>query len=196
MLATEAVASKPPRLDDHWVARKWPELWKLFKFGVIGIVGAVPEVVAQMVLPYAYRAMGVTWLPQALHNLVAYMAEDRIGFSPAALVWGAVTANFIGQGIAFVLNRKTTFRANSNAALSTFWALVVAVLLILSNGVLIPACQSFVAWAFPSLEDGTVLLLGKMLSMPIPMIWVYPANRFIVHRVRKPKQENAMEEAD
>jgi len=181
------------RLDDHKLARSHGELWKFIKFILIGILGAAPEIVAQMVLIEAFK--GITWLPKSMiFDLIANNVPPKEGYPLAALVYASILSTFIGQAIAFVLNRKATFHADSNVTLSTFLALLVAALLIVSNGALTPALTGLVG-IIPVVSRSKfwVNLLGKLLSMGVPMVWVYPANRFIVHRVRKPQQEKAEE---
>ena len=74
-------------------------------------------------------------------------------------------STFVGYAVAFILNRKITFHADANPFVST----VLYVLMVI-----------FTIWA-----KG---IIGPLIGMAIPTVWTYPCNRFIIHRKKKPVQ--------
>jgi len=129
-------------------------------------------------------------------DFLANVQRGSADYSIPALVYAFIASTFIGQSLAFVPNRKLAFRANSNAALSTFLMVCLAIATILLNGIVGPAIAAGVfrlaAWSAgtETLSAGAasaVNLVIKVLSMAATVLWCYPVNRFIIHRVRKEK---------
>ena len=175
------------KLDDHAFARRHKEAWIFIKALVIGGVSAVPEIVSYMLLCPLLARWQVSFLPNFfLFNIIVSSIDDPGGYAPAVLVYAFILSTAVGQGIGFALSRKYAFRANCNVAQSTFLTVLLIVFTIIANGFTGPWIVLGVS-KIPFLTDGLIQMFGKMFSMGASTFWVYPTNRFIIHRVVKEK---------
>jgi putative flippase GtrA len=96
----------------------------------------------------------------------------------------------IGYAIAFIMNRKISFRADANVALSVFLYVLMVIFTIFANGWIGDNINTLFMHLNPALDaasNTTSALLQKIICMIIPTAWTYPCNRFIIHRKRKAK---------
>ncbi len=149
-----------------------PELWKLIKFSVAGGLATGIELAVYYLLQALFRA----WNTEPFR--IWLFEYQGIGY-----LWAFLISTTIGYAIAFFLNRKVTFRADANPALSIFLYVIM---------VLFTICAT--AWM------GTALLnfciqrdmrqLGEIMAKPlvaaVTIVWTYPINRFVIHRRKKP----------
>ena len=184
------------RLDNNKFARSHPEFWKFVKSLAGGLVTCVPGVLAYMWLCRYLTETGAALPDNFFFDFLARVQRGSADYSIPALVYAFIASTFIGQALAFIPNRKLAFRANSNAALSIFLMVCLAVGTILLNGIVGPAIAAGVfrlaAWlagteTLSAGVAGAVNLVIKVLSMAATVLWCYPVNRFIIHRVRKEK---------
>ncbi|MDR0531698.1 MAG: hypothetical protein LBG83_06510 [Oscillospiraceae bacterium] len=179
-----------PKLDSHAFARKHPELWKFVKWAMSGFIANVPELGTQLLCLWGLTALGVAYLPNFfIFNFLAEHGLQNANYTPAVLVYAYMISTAVGYAIAFVLNRKATFHADSNVALSTFLYVIMVVFTIFANGIIGPAITALVG-RLP-VGDGLVQILSKILCMAVPGLWTYPCSRFIIHRKKKEVPPNA-----
>ncbi|MDR2753989.1 MAG: hypothetical protein LBB50_06750, partial [Oscillospiraceae bacterium] len=108
------------RFDNHKFARKFPEVWKFVKFACMGVITAIPEMATQFLVLYGFRALHVTTLPNFFFfNWVLNNTPPRPGFDLAVLFYAYMISTCVGYTLGFFLNRKVSFHADSNVALST-----------------------------------------------------------------------------
>ena len=192
----QPVQAKPQtwidKLDDHAFAQKHPEWWKLIKWMLSGFIANVPELAVHMLLCTLFTAWSVTYLPNFfLFNFLAEHNAASAEYTLAAQVYAYMISTAVGYTIAFIVNRKATFHADSNIALSTFLYIIMVIFTIFMNGMIGPALSNLLG-RLP-FNKSAVEAISKFLSMMIPGIWSYPANRFLIHR--KKKEPVAEEEA-
>ena len=97
-------------------------------------------------------------------------------------LYAYIISTTIGYAIAFVLNRKTTFKADSNVALSTTLYVLMVVFTIFATAYLGTQFQLIMAnHGYQALGDA----IGKPLAAGIATVWTYPLNRFVIHRHKK-----------
>ncbi|MDR2753990.1 MAG: GtrA family protein [Oscillospiraceae bacterium] len=174
------------RLDASFSA-KHPEIWKIIKFFIMGGISNVPELGTQLCAVYVLRALNVTFLPNFFFfNFMADHATPREGFSLASVVYAYMISTAVGYTVAFILNRKATFHADSNVALSTFLYILMVIFTIAANGVIGPAIEGAVG-KLTFLSVVLVQVISKLLAMIVPGLWTYPLNRFVIHRHKTPK---------
>ena len=151
-----------------------PEIDKLVKFSMVGLFCATMDMLLFFFLVFvAFRGMKAE--PYDLFGIFHY---DGIGYFLAFLI--STGSNYT---LAFILNRKHTFRADSNPALSAVLYFVMIAITVFSG-----------AWIGVALMDWfqakDMVRLGEFIVKPlaslIPSIWVYPMNRFVIHRHKKP----------
>ena len=180
------------RVDDGARAKN-PELWKIFLWLVAGLVSTVPELAAYMACLYGFRALRVDSL--GAFGFMERLIELKPDFSPATVVYAYMLSTAIGYTVAYILNRKTTFRANNNLLLSTFLYALTVLFTIFMNGLLVgPFLSGMVGrLALPAaLREGG----SKLLCMLVPGLWTYPLNRFIIYRVVNKNIPNKEEAPD
>ena len=186
------------RLDNNKFARAHPEFWKFVKSLAGGLVTSVPGVLVYMWLCRNLTEIGATLPANFFFDFLANVQRDSVDYSIPALVYAFIASTILGQSLAFFPNRKLAFRANSNVALSTFLMICLAVGTILLNGIVGPAIAAgvfrFAAWSagtqtLPAGTAGAVNLVIKVISMAATVLWCYPVNRFVIHRVRREKKQ-------
>jgi len=174
------------RLDATKFALEHGELWKFIKALFVGMIGAVPELISYMLLCSLFARMAVTYLPSFFFFELIIRNMDESIYAPAVQVYAFLISTAIGQTIGFVLARRYAFHANANVALSTFLKIVMIVVTISLNGIVGPGIVTLVA-RIPWVKDfpGLVQTISKVASMAVSTAWVYPSDRFIVHRRKK-----------
>lgn len=155
---------------------KHAEIWKFIKFTIAGGSSSAIELVVHMILlNTAFKAL--TAVP------ITNSALEMIGIQSKGYLYTYLISTTVGYAIAFILNRKITFKADSNPALSMFLYFIMVVFTIFANGWIGSAMTMF-AQAH-SLTGNLWDLIIKLIGMAIPTLWTYPCNRFIIHRKKK-----------
>ena len=135
------------------------ELWKFMKFLLAGGGSNVVELAVHMLLlNTAFAAL--TAEPVTAHFL------NLIGITSKGYLYTYMISTTVGYTIAFILNRKITFKADANPAVSMMLYAVMVLFTIFANGWM---CDMAI----------------KVIGMLIPMLWTYPCNRFLIHRKKK-----------
>ncbi|MDR2646524.1 MAG: GtrA family protein [Oscillospiraceae bacterium] len=173
-------ASAWKRLDKK-LEQNAPERWKLVKFFITATIASAPEFGSYMLLLYGMRSLGVERL--GVFGFMEHIVTPRDGFPLAAVVYAYMISTAIGYATAFAINRKSTFKADSNAALSIFLYVLMVIFTIFANSVIGPVISGFMG-ASP-LPSALNEVISKLLSMAIPALWSYPLNRFVIHRKKK-----------
>jgi len=170
-------------LESNRFAHRHPELWKYVKFFLVGAVTSLPDWGSYMVSLYLLRALEVNRVG-AILRVMERVVNPVEGFSLATVVYAYMISTTIGYACAFILNRKATFYADSNIALSTLLYALMVVFTIFANSLVVgPFISGFVARAgMPAALSESI---SKVLVMAIPGIWTYPLSRFVIHRKRK-----------
>jgi len=170
-------------LEGNRFAHRHPELWKYVKFFLVGAVTALPDWGSYMLSLYALRALGAGGSGPLL-DLLARVAPPTEGFSVPVLVYAYMISTTIGYTCAFILNRKATFHADSNVALSTALYVLMVIFTVFANGLVVgPFVSGLVGrLGLPPLLSEAV---SKVPVMAIPGLWTYPLSRFVIHRKKK-----------
>ena len=157
-------------------AEKHAEIWKFIKFSIAGGGSSVIELIVHMVLLNTVFAAMTT---QEITNPTLNM----IGINSKGYLFTYLISTTVGYAIAFILNRKVTFKADANPALSMVLYFIMVVFTIFANGWIGSAMQTFAA--DHNLTGNIWDLVFKVIGMAIPILWTYPCNRFIIHRKKK-----------
>ncbi len=151
---------------------KYPELWKFIKFSIAGVLSTIVELAVYYILIYVvFRDT-----PKEPYKFLIF-EYDGIGY-----MWAFLVSTTIGYAIAFVINRKTTFHADSNPVFSiAIYILMVIFTIFATTWIGI----QLIDWATAAGHAG----LGESLSKPFVALlataWSYPINRFVIHRKKK-----------
>ena len=178
------------RMDSTAFAQGHKELWTFVKFMVAGFLSFVPELIAYQILRALLR--DVQALPGFILFDILAKSQERnpvAGVTVAGLVYAFMLSTAVGYTVNFFLNRKATFHADSNVALSTFLYVILVLFTIIANSFIGPAIEIAVG-RVGFLPDWLVPLISKTLAMVVPNLWVYPANRFLIHRKKKEVTDN------
>ena len=145
---------------------KHAEFWKFIKFNCAGALSNVPEFATQLVLLYLVFKCADD--PNARGTQISYYCST-----------------FVGYAVAFILNRKITFHADANPFVSTVLYVLMVIFTIWAKGIIGPWVSNLTNDFLPGTVAPTV---ATLIGMGIPVIWTYPCNRFIIHRKKKPVQ--------
>ena len=156
---------------------KHAELWKFIKFSLVGASSTLVEMGVFYLLQYVvFKSILHDPLPE---NAVLNLLKLTQG---KGYLYAYIISTTIGYAIAFVLNRKTPFKADSNVALSTTLYVLMVVFTIFATAYLGTQFQLIMAnHGYQALGDA----IGKPLAAGIATVWTYPLNRFVIHRHKK-----------
>ena len=159
---------------------KHAEIWKFIKFMIAGGGSSVVELIVHMILLTAVFK-SLTEVPITNPTL------NMIGIQSKGYLFAYLISTTIGYLIAFILNRKITFKADANPTVSIILYFIMVVFTILANGWIGSAMTAFAA--SHNITGNFADLVIKLIGMAIPTLWTYPCNRFIIHRKKKPISE-------
>lgn len=155
---------------------KHAEIWKFIKFMIAGGGSSVIELIVHMaLLNTVFEAMTAQEITNPTLNM--------IGINSQGYLYTYLISTTVGYAIAFILNRKVTFKADANPALSMALYFIMVVFTIFANGWIGSLMQTFAANY--DLTGNLWDLIFKVIGMAIPTLWTYPCNRFIIHRKKK-----------
>lgn len=155
---------------------KHAEIWKFIKFMIAGGGSSVIELIVHMaLLNTVFEAMTAQKITNPTLNM--------IGINSQGYLYTYLISTTVGYAIAFILNRKVTFKADANPALSMALYFIMVVFTIFANGWIGSLMQTFAA--NHDLTGNLWDLIFKVIGMAIPTLWTYPCNRFIIHRKKK-----------
>ena len=152
------------------LAQKNSEVWKFIKFSIAGVLSTLVEFAVYYAMIYGlFRNT-----PDESFTFLGLFTYENKGD-----MWAFLVSTTIGYAIAFVINRKTTFQANANPALSVFLYVLMVIFTIFAT-----------TWLGLELLDFArahdQASLGNALAKPIVALlataWTYPLNRFVIHR--------------
>ena len=93
----------------------------------------------------------------------------------------------IGYTASYIMNRKLTFKANTNVLLSgILYALMVVVTVAFNTwfGSFLNAWLKTNGW-----DNFFTIMLASLITMLVPTLWTYPLQRFVILRQRTPQTE-------
>lgn len=156
---------------------KHKEIWKFVKFSFTGASTSVLELGVFMFLQYiVFKSLNE--VPVTDNPVLSFLGIEYKGY----LYSYAVSAS-IGYAAAYIMNRKLTFKADANPALSTIIYAIMVVCTIAFNtwfGSFLGTVIKNNGW-----NNVFVEMLTKIVVMTVPTIWTYPLNRFVIHRKKK-----------
>ena len=159
---------------------KYAELWKFIKFSIVGFSSTLVELGVFYLLQYVVfkNTLTAPMPDNAFFHFVSFTGlADGMGY-----FYAYVISTTIGYIIAFILNRKTTFKADSNVVLSTILYIIMVIFTIGMTAWLGTQFQMFMAAkGHQALGDA----IGKPIVAALATVWTYPLNRFVIHRHKK-----------
>lgn len=169
----------------HNFEKKHPEFFKFIKFFIAGGLSSVIEIIVHMILlATVFKTLNEK---EPTSSFLLALNIKSIGY-----MWSFFISTSIGYAIAFIINRKVTFRADSNKLISVSVYIVMVVGTVIFNTWLgaVLGSQLNIAISSGAVNQslkGFLSLLIKILLVAVPTLWTYPINRFIIHRKKKDK---------
>ena len=168
---------------------KHAEVWKFIKFMIAGGISSVIELLVNTLCVSVIFA-SMTTAPEG--GILGYIC-NLLKLDNMGVFYSYMISTTVGYTIAFIINRKTTFKADSNVALSATLYVLMVIFTIFANAFIgVYLTKLFASfWAKSVIRDMVI----KAIGMAIPTLWTYTLNRFVIHRHKKPEvTEEATEE--
>ena len=151
------------------------ELYKFIKWNLVGAIGVPVEIGSYYLFAYViFKSFNTAPVN------IWVLEYDGLGF-----MWAFLLSTALGETVGFILNRKFTFAADANPAVSIFLHICMVTFSIFATTWLGMEIIRISAGM-----GGTIAHYGELLARPISTIaataWLYPLNRFVVHRKKKP----------
>ena len=164
------------------------EIWKFVKFTLVGFSSTLVELAVFYLLQYVVFK-NIAHAPMPDNAVFKFLGS--IGLAQGlGIFYSYVISTTIGYIIAFILNRKTTFKADSNVVLSTVLYIIMVIFTIIATAWIGTVFQNFMA-------SHNLKALGDIITKPLvatlATAWTYPINRFVIHRHKKTEEETPAE---
>lgn len=159
---------------------KHAEIWKFIKFTFAGASSSLIELGVFALLQYVvFKSLND--VPVTDSPVLAFLGVEYKGY-----MYSYFISTVVGYAIAFVMNRKITFKADANPLLSTVLYAIMVVCTIIFNTWFGAFLGTLIKNSGRS--NALIELLTKVV-MTVPTLWTYPLNRFVIHRKKKPVAE-------
>ncbi len=162
--------------------QKHQELWKFIKFTFTGL--------STTLLYYAVYYLLYYVVFKSLNNVPVSdnAVLSFLGIQYKGDMYEFFIASLISYIASYIMNRKMTFKADSNILLSTI-LYVIMVLVTVAFSTWFGAFM--MSWVRSNdHENFFVVTLVNLVVILVPFLWTYPLQRFVIHRKKKdPAQE-------
>ena len=153
------------------------EIWKFIKFTFTGASTSILQILVNMFCLYViFKSLNGV----AVEN--EFLLWLNVGDQLDA-VYSYFISAVVGYAAAFIMNRKMTFKADSNPVLSMILYIIMVVFTILVTTWMFPFLRGLIADA--GYENAWIDLILNIVVMTIPTVWTYPLQRFVIHRKKK-----------
>ena len=174
-------------MKENSFTSKHAEIWKFIKFTLTGASTSIIYFVLYYLCEYViFKPLNAT--PVTDNAILDFLKIKFVGTAFSYFI-----ASFLSYVASYIMNRKVTFKSNSNILLSTIlFAIMVVVTTIFTT--------LFGAFMKTVLHDrgmlgGFLELIMPVIVMIVPFLWTYPFQRFVIYRnkPKKAEEENASE---
>lgn len=158
-------------------ADKHQELWKFIKFSFTGASTTILDYAVFALLQFVvFRSLNET--PVTDNAVLAFLGIQYKGY-----MYSYFVSSVISYTASYIMNRKLTFHADSNALLSSIlYIIMVVVTVALTTWVFALLCT----WLKNNGRDSAMMImLTKLVVMLVSFLWTYPLQRFVIHRKKK-----------
>lgn len=156
---------------------KYKELWKFIKFTFTGASTSILEMAVFALLQYViFKSLNE--VPVTDNAVLSFLGIEYKGY-----MWSYFLSATVGYTASYIMNRKLTFKADSNVLVSTILYILMVVFTIAFN----TWFGSFLGtWIKNNGYDNFfIVMLTKLIVMTVPTLWTYPLQRFVIHRRSK-----------
>lgn len=156
---------------------KHKEVWKFIKFTFTGASTSVLEMGVYAILLYGvFKSLNT--VPVENSPVLEFLGIEYKGYLYSYLI-----SAIIGYAVAYIMNRKLTFKSDANPLVSTIlYAIMVAFTITFNTwfGSFLGTWITNNGW-----NNFWVDMLVKLVVMTLPTLWTYPLSRFVIHRRKK-----------
>ena len=163
---------------------KHAEIWKFVKFTFTGASTSLLDVAVFSLMFYVvFRSLNQT--PVTDSAVLAFLGIKYKGYMYSYFI--STTTGYVAS---YIMNRKLTFKSNSNLLLSTVLFAIMVIFTI-----------AFSTWFGAFLgtlikdsghENVVIVLLTKLAVMIVPFLWTYPLQRFVIYKNKKPAEDESI----
>lgn len=175
IMASNLTNTRQPKKNSAFARfkREHEALWQFIQFALLGLVATLVELAVFAVLNFWVFA------PLKTRPFSWWLIDYSVDNGGLCAFWSFVISYAAGQTVNFIIQRKYTFRAQSNPARS---ALLYALAILL--------LYAFTLWLPTVLRAPLTALLGenlgdmavKLCNMFASMLILFPINKFIIMR--------------
>lgn len=160
---------------------KHAEIWKFIKFTFTGASTSILEMAVYALLLYIVFK-NLNTVPVTDNAVLSFLGIEYKGY-----MYSYFISAVIGYTASYIMNRKLTFKADSNIILSTILYIIMVVFTIAFN----TWFGSFLSTLIKNrgLDNFFIVMLTKLVVMTLPTLWTYPLQRFVIHRKKKVTEE-------
>ena len=160
---------------------KYKELWKFIKFAFTGASTSILEMAVFAFLQYVvFKSLNE--VPVTDNAILSFLGIEYKGY-----MWSYFISAVVVYTVSYIMNRKITFKADSNIFISTVLYVLMVVFTVAFN----TWFGSFLGtWIKNNGNDSFwIVMFTKLIVMTVPTIWTYPLQRFVIHRRSKKTDE-------
>lgn len=153
---------------------KHREVWKFIKFSFTGASTSILEMASFAFFQYVvFKSLNQT-------TVSGNAVLDFLGIKYKGYLYSYFLSAVIGYTASYIMNRKLTFKADSNVLVSTILYIIMVVLTIAFN----TWFGAFLGTLIKNSGHDSVfiVMLTKLVVMVVPTLWTYPLQRFVIHR--------------
>jgi len=174
---------------DQKLEAKIPEIWRIFKWLMMSGLASIVELGVHFLFQFViFSAIYNDAFPESTQRILGAIGLNQ----GRGAFYTFLISITIGYTIAYILNRKVTFKSATNLALSTFLYALMVIFTILVGAWMGTFIENLLyvndwqAWSF----------IVKPIQMAIPGLWTYPLMRFVIIRPEKKVNEEAPEQEE
>ena len=159
---------------------KHSEIWKFIKFSFAGISTSLLDIALYSLFLYVFFR-SLNQVPVTDNPVLSFLGIRYKGYMYAYFL--STTLSYIAS---YIINRKLTFKSNSNLLTSTVLFAIMVILTIMFS----TWFGAYLGTLMKESGHGSVILelLTKLAVMLVPMLWTYPLQRFVIYK-NKPETE-------
>ena len=149
-------------------------VWQFIKFVIVAAGAGVTETVSFLILTQILPAR----MPQDFDFFVFhYTAANNLNRGYFIAFFASAV---LAEIVSFLVNRKTTFKANNNIVLSALMYAVLALAVICLKTWMVTVLTKWIS----GLTDIQLLIewIPKAISMLVAMLIIFPMNKFVIMR--------------
>lgn len=155
---------------------KHAEIWKFIKFTFTGASTSILYFIVYYLCEYIFfKSLNQTRVTD--NAVLSFLGIKFVGTAFSYFI-----ASFLSYVASYVMNRKVTFKSNSNIFISTvLFAVMVVVTTVFTTW--FGAFMKTVLYD-RNLDGGVLELLMPVVVMIIPFLWTYPFQKFVIYKNR------------